>query len=108
MDPAPGQATANANGNSKAGGGASRRCPEGGITPRTPADEREGKTGMGKRQEQLPEPEPGTRPAEYVIVTWASEQLRDRIQSNGKSLYEALHPDDPQVRAPEPELEAEP
>ena len=29
--------------------------------------------------------EPGRRP-EYVIVTWVSEQLRDRIQRNGASL----------------------
>ncbi len=33
--------------------------------------------------------EPGRRP-EYVIVTWVSEQLRDRIQRNGASLAEIL------------------
>ena len=33
--------------------------------------------------------EPGRRP-EYVIVTWVSGQLRDRIQRNGASLAEAL------------------
>ena len=33
--------------------------------------------------------EPGRRP-EYVIVTWVSAQLRDRIQRNGASLAEAL------------------
>jgi hypothetical protein len=33
--------------------------------------------------------EPGRRP-EYVIVTWVSEQLRDKIQRNGASLAEAL------------------
>jgi hypothetical protein len=34
-------------------------------------------------------PDPGHRPG-YVIVTWVSEQLRDRIQRNGASLAEAL------------------
>jgi len=33
--------------------------------------------------------EPGRRP-EYVIVTWVSAQLRDRIQRNGASLAEIL------------------
>ena len=32
---------------------------------------------------------PGRRP-EYVIVTWVSAQLRDKIQRNGASLAEAL------------------
>jgi len=32
---------------------------------------------------------PGRRP-EYVIVTWVSAQLRDRIQRNGASLAEAV------------------
>ena len=35
-------------------------------------------------------PEPGTRPPEYVIETWVSEQLRDRIQRTGRSLGEVL------------------
>jgi len=51
---------------------------------------------------------PGTRPPEYVIVTWVSEQLRDRIQRNGKSLAEALQAPDTQKSPPEAELEAEP
>jgi len=33
--------------------------------------------------------EPGRRP-EYVIVTWVSAQLRDKIQRNGASLADAL------------------
>jgi len=33
--------------------------------------------------------EPGRRP-EYVIVTWVSAQMRDRIQRNGASLAEIL------------------
>jgi hypothetical protein len=53
---------------------------------------------------------PGTRPPEYVIETWVSEQLRDRIQRTGKSLAEALQATDTdtQTRAPQAELEAEP
>jgi hypothetical protein len=34
-------------------------------------------------------PVAGRRP-EYVIVTWASAQLRDRVQRNGASLAETL------------------
>jgi hypothetical protein len=33
--------------------------------------------------------EPGRRP-EYVIVTWVTAQLRDKIQRNGASLAKAL------------------
>jgi len=55
---------------------------------------------------------PGTRPPEYVIETWVSEQLRDRIQRTGKSLAEALQATDThpytQTHTPEAELEAEP
>lgn len=50
----------------------------------------------------------GTRPPEFVVVTWASEQMRDRIQRNGKSLAEALQAKEAQSRAAEPDLEAEP
>ena len=42
---------------------------------------------------------PTGRPPEWVVVTWVSEQLRDRIQRNGRSLAEALQagikPDSP-------------
>jgi hypothetical protein len=54
----------------------------------------------------------GTRPPEYVIVTWVSEQLRDRIQRNNAAL--AQDRQDPGRQAhgrraePEAELEAEP
>jgi hypothetical protein len=49
------------------------------------------------------------RPAEYVAVTWVSEQLRDRIQRNGTSLAEARQATDThtQASAPQPDLEAE-
>ena len=41
-------------------------------------------------------------------MTWVSEQMRDRIQRNGKSLAEALQAKEAQNRAAEPDLEAEP
>jgi hypothetical protein len=34
-------------------------------------------------------PQAGRRP-EWVVVTWVSEQLRDRVQRNGRALAEAL------------------
>jgi hypothetical protein len=48
------------------------------------------------------------RSAEYVAVTWVSEQLRDQIQRNGTSLAKARQATDRQTRAPQPDLEAEP
>jgi len=53
-------------------------------------------------------PPPGTRPPEYVVVTWVSEQLRDRLRHHGMSLAEALQTPGPRPGAPEPDLEAEP
>ena len=43
--------------------------------------------------------EPGRRP-EYVIVTWVSAQLRDKIQRNGASLPEALQASDRDAPGP--------
>jgi hypothetical protein len=52
------------------------------------------------------QPLAGSRPPEYVIVTWVSEQLRDRAQRNGASLAEALQAGKKQDREPaHPELE---
>jgi hypothetical protein len=48
------------------------------------------------------------RPPEYVLVTWVSEQLRDRIQRNGTSLAKARQATGTQTRAPQADLEAEP
>ena len=33
---------------------------------------------------------PGTRPPQYVVVTWLSEQLRGRVQRNGAALSDIL------------------
>jgi hypothetical protein len=45
---------------------------------------------------------------DYVIETWVSDQLRDRIQRRGPSLDEALRTTNTPERASEPDLEAEP
>jgi hypothetical protein len=52
-------------------------------------------------------PTPGTRPPEYVIEAWVSEQLKDRIRRLGPAPA-APGRTGPQRQAPEPELEAEP
>ena len=65
-------------------------------------------TGMKQPPDRDASHPSGTRPPEYVVVTWVSEQMRDRIQRNGKSLAEALQAKEAQNRAAEPDLEAEP
>jgi hypothetical protein len=92
----------------KTQGGASRRCPECDVRPRTPTDQRKDITAMRKPKDRSAESKPGTRPPEYVVVTWVSEQLRDRIQRCGPSLDEALRTTNTPERTSEPELEAEP
>jgi hypothetical protein len=72
-----------------------------------PADQRKDITAMRKPKDRSAQSEPGTRPPEYVVVTWVSEQLRDRIQRCGPSLDEILRTNTPE-RTSEPELEAEP
>ena len=65
---------------------------------------------------QLPDPDThllaGRRPSEYVIAPWASEQLRDRIQSNNAALARELQDRDSQrhdrIAEPDKEPEAEP
>ena len=88
-------------------GGASRRCPECGVRPHTlPADQKD-TTSMKKPQDRDASHAPGTRPPDYVVEAWVSQQLKERIRRL------AATPADPgqaeaQGRAPEPELEAEP
>lgn len=59
---------------------------------------------QGKDTDHTPS---GGRPPEYVIVTWVSAQLRDRVQRNGASLAEALHAGEQQLPGPDadPQLE---
>jgi len=54
-----------------------------------------------------------SRPPEYVVEAWISEQLRDRIQRNRTSRAEPpqganRHNTHMQTRAPQADLEAEP
>ena len=88
-------------------GGASRRCPACGVKPRTPSAEPKDTPTMKQPPRRNASPTPGTRPPEYVVETWVSKQLRDRIQRTGPSLAEALQAPDTQPRAPEAQLEAE-
>jgi hypothetical protein len=55
-----------------------------------------------------PVQQPGRRPPEYLIVTWASQQLRDRIQRTGLSLAGALRAGDAQNPGRKKDQEAEP
>jgi hypothetical protein len=62
-----------------------------------------------------PPPDPGAyplaglRPSEYVVASWASEQLRDRIQRNNAALAQELQDHDRprRDRAAEPDAEPE-
>jgi hypothetical protein len=88
-------------------GGASRRCPECGVTPRTPPAEPKDTTGMTQppRRDDA-SPPPGTRPPEYVIELWVSPQMRDRKQRTRAASAEAGRPKERQPREPNgPQLE---
>jgi hypothetical protein len=63
---------------------------------------------MKPQQQTDAGPSTGTRPPAYVVELWASEQLRDRTQRNGRSLAEALQLEYAQRQPGEPDLEAEP
>ena len=47
---------------------------------------------MEQAQNDDADPLPGTRPPQYVVVTWISEQLRGRVQRNGAALSDILRP----------------
>jgi predicted GIY-YIG superfamily endonuclease len=87
-------------------GGASRRCPECGVTPRSNPAERKD-IGMKQPPSRDPGPPPGTRPPEYVAELWVSHQLEDKIHhldaAPGATGQASRH-----IRPPEPELETEP
>jgi hypothetical protein len=50
----------------------------------------------------------GRRPPDYVIVAWASQQLRDRAQRTALSLADALRAEQAQHPGPQPDREADP
>ena len=47
---------------------------------------------MEQAQNDDADPLPGTRPPQYVVVTWMSEQLRGKLQRNGAALSDILRP----------------
>jgi hypothetical protein len=63
---------------------------------------------MTQQQERDPSPPQGTRLPAYVVELWVSEQLRDRVQRDGRSLAEALQAVDEQADPGEPYPEVEP
>ncbi len=88
-------------------GGASRRCPECGVKPRSIPAARKDTAVMTQPQNPDPAPTPGARSPEYVVEAWVSQQLKDRIRRLAATAADPWQAD-PQGRAPEPELEAEP
>jgi hypothetical protein len=67
--------------------GRSSQPPGHALPPRQPSDEKQ--VGMKQPQEDDPSYSRGTRPPEYVIVTWISAELRDRLQRNNAALAQA-------------------
>jgi hypothetical protein len=64
-------------------------APDGRV-PAGPGERKE-QARMKPPQGQSSRPPAGTGPPpEYVIVTWVTAQLRDKIQRNGASLAKAL------------------
>ena len=93
-------------------GGASRRCPECGVNPRSNPAERKDGTSMKEPQDHEPAATPQTSAPGDGIQAWASLQLKDGIQR-----LAAIPADpgqtgagrgDPQGRDLEPDLEVEP
>ncbi len=67
---------------------------------------------MKQPPERDAHPLAGPRPPDYVIVTWMSEQLRDRLRRNNAALAQDRQDPGRQARGlltePEAEREAEP
>jgi predicted GIY-YIG superfamily endonuclease len=92
-------------------GGASRRCPECGVKPRTNPGERKEAAGMTQPPEENAGHARGIQPPELGATTWAHAQLRDQIQrtvprpeagqANSRQLREA-------DGSPLPDVQAEP
>ena len=73
-----------------------------------------GMTAMKRWQDRIVEPEPGTRPPEYVIELWVSQEMRERARRNAAALAESIQAEKKQKRqagrkqnreAAQPELE---
>jgi hypothetical protein len=72
-----------------------------------PTGQRKDPAMKQQRQADTGRPPRTSSPA-YVVALWVSEQLRDRAQSKGRSLAEALQIEDAEERPGEPDFEAEP
>ena len=69
---------------------------------------------MKKWQDRIADAEPGTRPPEYVIELWVSQEMRERARRNAAALAESIQAEKKQNRraarkqhreASQPELE---
>jgi hypothetical protein len=93
-------------------GGASRRCPECGVNPRSNPAERKDGTSMKEPQDHEPAATPQTSAPGDGIQAWASLQLKDGIQRLAAIPADpgqtGAGREDPQSRDLEPDLEAEP
>jgi len=93
-------------------GGASRRCPECGVNPRSNPAERKDGTSMEEPQDHEPAATPETSAPGDGIQAWASLQLKDGIQRLAAIPADpgqtGARRGDPQGRDLEPDLEAEP
>jgi hypothetical protein len=93
-------------------GGASRRCPECGVNPRSNPAERKDGTSMKEPQDHEPAAPPQTSAPAGGIQAWASLQLKDGIQRLAAIPADPEQTgagrEDPQGRDLEPDLEAEP
>ena len=67
---------------------------------------------MEQAQNDDADPLPGTRPPQYVVVTWMSDQLRGRLQHNKAALSDILRLRPERLPVPEDrqleDFEAEP
>ena len=53
---------------------------------------------MKRWQDRIADPEPGTRPAEYVIELWVSQEMRERARRNAAALAESIQAEKKQKR----------
>jgi hypothetical protein len=70
------------------------------ITARSMPGGRKEVAEMKQPQDKDADPAPGSRPPEYVIVTWVNEQLRDRLQRTAAALADMRQVS--RMRMPEP------
>jgi hypothetical protein len=94
-------------------GGASRRCPECGITPRSnPAERKDTPAVKRPEDRQTGQAQPPSRSPHRADPSWTRTQLAARIQRMGAAPIAASAAEEMQPREPDspqlPDLEAEP